>query len=153
MSGCLAGRFSRLLIKGKDKEALEWLEFLKSCFADVYVEIMRSKIAVASEIEPKQIALAKKAGVKIVATVDAHYLDKADYKIQEIAWCISDGRKLSDPERRQYPSTEFYVKSGEEMAELFADLPEAVSNTLEVADKVEIYPIEYQRIQPKYDPN
>lgn len=153
MTGCLAGRFNRLIMKGKDDEALEWLEFLKSCFGkeDVYVEIMRSGISVATEIEPRQIALAKKAGVKIVATVDAHYLDKEDYKIQEIAWCISDGRKLSDPGRRQYPSTEFYVKSGEEMAELFADLPEAISNTLEVAEKVEMYPIEYQRIQPKYD--
>lgn len=152
MTGCLAGRFNRLLLKGKDDDAREWLSFLKGCFNEVYVELMRNGIEESDNLIPKQMAIAKELGVKYVATVDSHYLLKEDYKIQEIAWCISDGKKLNDPERRQYPSTEFYVKSTEEMQELFADIPEAISNTVELAEKIEVYPVEFQRIQPKYHP-
>jgi DNA polymerase III subunit alpha len=151
LSGCLSGKMNRLLLRDKDQEALEWLEFIKSCFSKVYVEMGRIGIEEAEALVPRQVAIAKKAGLDYVATCDSHYLDQEDYKIQEIAWCISDGKKLADPGRRQYASSEFYVKSSEAMQELFKDLPDAIANTNKIAETVEQYSIEYQRIQPKWD--
>ncbi len=152
LTGCLASRFNRLLMQNKDEEAKEWLKFLKGCFNEVYVEVMRNGVEESDKLIPKQVAIANELGLKYIATVDAHYLEKEDYKIQEIAWCISDGKKLNDPERRQYPSTEFYLKSTEEMVELFADYPEAISNTVELADKIEEYGVEFVRVQPQFHP-
>lgn len=151
LTGCLSGRLSRLLLEDKDKEALEWLSFLKANFNDVYVELTRFDHIDVERAIPKLIEIAKKTDTLLVATCDSHYLDREDYIIQEIAWCISDGRKLNDPGRRQAPCNEFYVKNTEEMQELFKDIPEATKNTFKIAEMVEEYSIEYQRVQPHYD--
>lgn len=153
LSGCLASNFNRYLVQNKKEEAAEWLEFLKECFDDVYVELQRNGIAESEALIPTQIEMAKKAGLEVVATNDVHYIEPDDFAIQEIAWCISDGKKLTDPDRRTYGSHEFYVKSPEEMEKLFEDIPEAVTNTQKIADSIEDFSIEFDRIQPKYDPN
>jgi DNA polymerase-3 subunit alpha len=98
-----------------------------------------------------KVKIAKEMGLPTVATCDSHYLEPEDYIIQEIAWCISDGNKLTDPQRRKYDSTEFYVKNPAEMSKLFHDLPEAIKNTSVIADSIEEYKLEYGQIQPKYD--
>lgn len=152
LSGCLASNFNRYLAANKPDEAAEWLDFLKSSFDEVYVELQRNGIQESIDLIPIQIEMAKKAGLKLVATCDVHYIEPEDFKIQEIAWCISDGKKLTDKDRRQYGSQEFYVKSPEQMTELFADIPEAVTNTQKIADSVEEYTLEFDRIQPRYDP-
>lgn len=152
LSGCLASNFNRYLAANRPEEAAEWLEFLKDCFDEVYVELQRNGIQESLDLIPTQIEMARKAGLELVATCDVHYIEPEDFKIQEIAWCISDGKKLTDKERRQYGSQEFYVKSPEQMTELFADIPEAVTNTQKIADSVEEYTLEFDRIQPRYDP-
>ena len=151
LTGCASSNLNRYLRNKDEDSAIEWLGFLKKNFSDVYVEIMRTGIPEIDALVPKQKELAKNMGLKVVATCDSHYLAKEDYVIQEIAWCISDGKKLADPERRQYSSTEFYVKSKEEMNDLFEDIPQALESTTEIADIVEQYGIEFVRIQPKYD--
>lgn len=151
LSGCLSGKLSQLLLHDKDGEALEWLNFLKMNFQEVYVELTRFDHPEVENAVPKLIKIAKDTSTPLVATCDSHYLDQEDYVIQEIAWCISDGKRLNDPQRRQAPVAEFYVKSSEQMKELFKDIPEAVENTFKIAESVEMYPIEFQRIQPRYD--
>lgn len=151
LTGCASSNLNRYLKHNKESKAVEWLSFLKKTFSDVYVELMKTGIPEVDALIPKQIELATRMGFKVVATCDSHYLNQEDYVIQEIAWCISDGKKLSDPERRQYDSTEFYVKSKEEMNKLFKDIPQALECTTEIADIVEQYSIEFVRVQPKYD--
>ena len=151
LTGCLSGQLAQNLLHEKWDEAEEWLSFLKKNFEHVFVELTKFPHADVDFVLPKLVDIAKRTKTELVATCDAHYLDKEDYIIQEIAWCISDGRKLSDPERRRVDASEFYVKSSEEMYELFKDLPEAVENTWKIAELVEVYGIEFQRIQPRYD--
>jgi len=153
LTGCMSSNFNRYLRAGEIEKCVDWLKFLKKNFENVYVELMRTGIKWADKLIPHQVELAKKFDLPIVATCDAHYLEKEDYIIQEIAWCICDGKKLNDPERRRYESTEFYVKSKEEMIELFADYPEAIQNTVKIANLVETYSMEFVRVQPKYDVN
>ncbi len=150
LTGCLGSPLNQALLNGDTKKAKEWLSFLKANYDDVYMELMRIKYDINDNLEGKRLDLAQEFDIPIVATTDAHYIEPEDYKIQEIAWCISDGTKLSDPNRRQYVSREFWVKTPEEMKELFSDLPEAISNTLVLADSVEEYSISFDRIQPKY---
>ena len=150
LTGCMSSNFNHYLRNDDIRGAEEWLKFLKSTYKHVYVELMRTNIDWADKLLPLQVKLAKKYELPVVATCDSHYLDQEDYIIQEIAWCISDGRKLSDPERRKYESTEFFVKTKEEMSELFKDYPEAVSNTIKISELVDNYSIEFVRVQPKY---
>lgn len=152
LSGCLASNFNRYLVQQKHNEAVEWLEFLQTCFDNVYVELQRNGIKESEDLIPTQVKIATQLNLPIVATCDVHYVEPEDYKIQEIAWCISDGKRLTDPDRRQYGSKEFYVKSPEQMAEMFADLPQAVTNTQVIADSVEEYSLEFDRVQPRFDP-
>ncbi|MBN1331859.1 DNA polymerase III subunit alpha [Candidatus Dojkabacteria bacterium] len=150
MTGCMGSPMNQALLQGNEKKANEWVSFLKSNFDDVYVELMRFNYKPNDDQNPKRIEIAEKHNIPIVATVDAHYIEPEDYKIQEIAWCISDGTKLNDPNRRQYVSREFWVKTPEEMQKKFNDLPEAIENTMKVADSVEEYKIGFERIQPEF---
>ncbi|MBD3280719.1 DNA polymerase III subunit alpha, partial [Candidatus Dojkabacteria bacterium] len=150
-TGCMGSPMNQALINGNKKKAEEWLKFLKKNYEDVYIEIMRFDYEPQKKLEKMQLEMAEKLNIPIIATVDSHYIDPEDHRIQEIAWCISDGTRLNDPKRRQYVAKDFWVKTPEEMVDLFKDLPEAVENTMKVADSVEEYKINYDRIQPKYD--
>ncbi len=86
----------------------------------------------------------------IVATCDSHYLNKEDAEIQEILWCINDGKIWDDPERRTMPTNEFYVKTSEEMKELFSDLPEAIENTQKITEEIENFDITFDRVEPHF---
>lgn len=152
LSGCLSSNFNRYLMSGKRDQAVEWIKFLDESVDDVYIELQRNGIKDAEDLIPTQVEIAKELNLPLVATCDTHYIDQDDHKVQEIVWAISDGKRLDDPDRRKYGSTEFYVKSPEEMKELFADIPEAVTNTQVLADSVEIYDVTYERVQPKFDP-
>ncbi|MFQ5493402.1 MAG: DNA polymerase III subunit alpha [Candidatus Dojkabacteria bacterium] len=151
LSGCLGSNFNRALASGQRKKAVKWLQFLDKTFDHTYVELQRNGIKDSHDLIPKQIEIAKELKLPIVATCDSHYLEPEDHKIQEIVWCISDGKRLTDPDRRRYGSTEFYVKGPADMAEIFRDIPEAVENTQKIADLVEEYSIEFDRIQPRFD--
>jgi DNA polymerase-3 subunit alpha len=96
------------------------------------------------------LKISKELDLPIVATCDSHYLNKEDAEIQEILWCINDGKIWDDPERRTMPTNEFYVKTPEEMQELFKDLPEAVENTQKIADSIEEYDITFGRVEPHF---
>ena len=96
------------------------------------------------------LKISKELDLPIVATCDSHYLNKEDAEIQEILWCINDGKIWDDPERRTMPTNEFYVKTAEEMKELFSDLPEALENTQKITEEIENFDITFDRVEPHF---
>lgn len=152
LSACLGGEVASKVRNGQNKDAAEAINFYKKTFGreNFYVEIQRNKIPEQEEVNPKLINLAGKHEIELVATCDVHYLNKEDWRAQEVLWCIAEGKLLSDETRRKSYGEEFYLKSQEEMAALFSDLPEAIENTQKIADQIEEYSIKFDRIQPKF---
>lgn len=151
LSGCLGSNFNQYLLLGETEKAIDWIKFLQKSCDEVYIELQRNGIKESHNLIPKQIKIAQDLNISYVATCDTHYIEQEDHKVQEIVWCINDGKKLDDPMRRQYGSTEFYIKNTDELKKLFSDYPDAVTNTQRLADSVEEYNIMFERVQPKYD--
>ncbi len=136
LSACLQGEVARRLLSGKEDEAEKAVSFYKELFGDnYYLEIQDHGIPEQKKINPLIVNLAKKFGIKVVATNDAHYLLKKHSDAHDALLCIGTGKILSDTNRMKYSTDEFYLKSAEEMRQLFSWIPEAVTNTKEVADK------------------
>lgn len=136
LSACLKGEIPSALLSGKQKQAREAAEFYKEVFGDrFYMEIMRNSIKEQNTVNPLLIDLARELDVPLVATNDCHYLNRQDSEIHEILLCIQTGKTIDDPSRMRFTTDEFYFKSPLEMKALFADLPEALKNTLAVADR------------------
>lgn len=151
LSGCLSGVISKHLNKGEMAQAVEnakkYSELFKNRF---FIEIQRNGIEEQEPVNKELIKIAKDLNLPIVASCDVHYLNKEDYQVQEVVWSIADGKTLEDPTRRVAQSNEFYLKSTEEMVELFKDLPEAIENTQVVVDMIEDYSLTFGRVEPKY---
>jgi DNA polymerase III subunit alpha len=121
------------------EKALERIKFYKKTFGDrFYLELNKTGLKEWDEINPFLVEAGKKHGVKCVATNDVHYLNSGDHVSQEVLICIGSNKTLQDPSRYRLGSEQFYMKSSEQMAELFKDHPEACANTLEVADRINI---------------
>ena len=119
--------------EGAKKFALE----MKGIFGeDFYLEIQDHGIPEQKRILPMMIRLAEETGIELVATNDVHYLRKEDWEMQDVLMCIQMKRTLDDPTRMKMQTHEFYLKSGDEMAALFPNLPRAISNTRVIADKI-----------------
>ena len=137
LSACLAGRIPRLLLDGKYEEAKAFALRMQSIFHDdFYLEIQDHGLAEQKQILPDIIRISRETGIQLVATNDVHYLKKEDWEMQDVLMCIATKRTLDDPTRMKMETHEFYMKSGDEMAALFPNLPEAISNTRVIADKV-----------------
>jgi DNA polymerase-3 subunit alpha len=150
-SACLAGPVSRPLLEGNYDLALETARKYSEIFKDnFYIEIQRNGMEEQNQVNIGLLKIAKELNLPLVATCDSHYLNKEDAEIQEILWCISDGTTMDDPKRRMMPTNEFYVKTPQEMEELFKDIPEAIENTQKIVDMVEIYDVTFGRIEPHF---
>lgn len=115
------------------REAALWY---KRVFGDdFYFEIMRHGINDQRAIDDDIIRLSKELDIKIIATNDTHYTFKERAEAHEVFMCIGMGKRLNDPDRMRHSVKEFYVKTSEQMSELFADIPEAISNTQDLANK------------------
>ncbi|MBP5194306.1 MAG: DNA polymerase III subunit alpha, partial [Clostridia bacterium] len=136
LSACIAGRIPKRLLAGDYQGAKQTALMLKKIFGDdFYIELQDHGLDEEKYCNPLLIKLAREIGVKVVATNDAHYLEKKDWEMQDVMLCINTKRTIDDPNRMRFGSREFYLKSGDEMAQLFPNLPEALSNTLEIAKK------------------
>ena len=136
--------------KGYDyakKVALEYKEIFGD---DFYLEIMRHGIAEQRFIDDLAIKLSRECGIKLIATNDAHYTKKEHAFSQEVLMCVSTGKKLQDVNRLKHSVNEFYVKSTDEMKRIFADIPEVLENTQEIADKCNLI-IDLKSIEIKND--
>ena len=159
-SACLAGEIPRYVKNGQIEEAEKSIEWFKSVFGeDFYIELMRHEVKDPMQranretfkeqkaIEPMLIELARKHGVKLICTNDSHFVDEDNAEAHDRLLCLSTGRDLDDPTRMLYSKQEWF-KTREEMNAVFADLPEALANTVEVLDKVETYSIDHSPIMP-----
>ncbi len=153
LSGCPSSYFNLLLRDGKDDEALELFKEFKEKFgADFYVEIQRHpKIDFLEKLNKKLIKISKDLEIKLVATGDVHYLTKEDAPAQDALICVGTRKLISDEKRMKMSSPDYYLKSAEEMIELFHDLPEAIESTVEIAEKCNVKIKTGQLIFPKYD--
>ena len=152
-SACLSGRIPRLLLAGDYEGAKNYAIMLRDMFeeGDFYIELQDHGIPEQKKINPLLVRLAREIGVKVVATNDVHYIEKADAEMQDVLLCIQTGKTIDDPSRMKFDTDEFYMKTYEEMMELFSWCPEAVTNTIEVMDKCHVT-IEKQDLQPPYVP-
>lgn len=153
LSGCPSSYFNRLLRQGKDEEALTWFKKFQAHFGDdFYLEIQRHpEIDFLAEMNQKLIRVSRELGIKMVATADVHYLHKDDSEAHDALLCVGTRRLVADEKRLRMSSSDYYLKSTEEMIELFHDLPEAIANTVEVAGKCNLKIKTGQLIFPKYD--
>ena len=160
-SACLAGEIPKDIVSGNWDAAREAIRWHKSLFGDdYYLEVMLHKTEVPGlslEVYDQQkisnegiFTLAKEMGVKVVATNDVHFVDKEDGPAHDHLICLNTGKKIFEEPRLHYTQQE-YLKSEEEMASLFPDHPEVIANTIEVADKVEVYSIDRSHVLPKYN--
>ena len=159
-SACLGGEVPRRITAGQFEEAEEAIRWYKNLFGDdYYLELQRHKATVARanhEVYPMQqvvneklIEYAKKYNIKLVCTNDVHFVDEENAEAHDRLICLSTGKDLNDPNRMLYTKQE-WMKTREEMNEVFADVPEALSNTVEICDKVEFYSIDHAPIMPTF---
>ena len=136
LSACLAGSVNKAILKEDMEEAKRIALWHKKIFGDdYYLEVQPNGLPEQVLVNQKLVELSKELDIPLVATNDSHYLKKEDAYIHEILLCIQTGKKMSDPDRMKMGADEFYVKSPEEMAEYFKNIPEAIENTVKIADK------------------
>ena len=159
-SACLGGEISRKVDSGQTSDAEEAVQWYKRVFGDdYYLELQRHKTNRADADQttyPKQervnqelIRIARKYDVKLIATNDVHFVNEEDADAHDRLICLSTGKDFDDPDRMRYTKQE-WLKSRAEMNLIFADIPEVLTNTLEVADKVEFYSIDNPPLMPFY---
>ena len=159
-SACLAGEVPRKIYAGDMAGAREAIEWYRNLFGeDYYLELMRHEVKDPAqranrEVYPQQeavnkvlIELAHEYGIKLVCTNDVHFVDEENAEAHDHLLCLSTGKDLDDPTRMLYTKQEWF-KTREEMNEVFSDVPEALSNTLEILDKVEFYSLDHDPIMP-----
>ena len=152
LSGCLAGAVNQALMNGQTEKAEEIALWHKKVFGeDYYIEIQNNGINEQVLANQKLVQLARKLDIPLVATNDAHYLKKEDAYNHEILLCIQTGKRMSDEDRMKFDTEELYVKSPEEMSEYFSAFPDAIENTVKIAEKCNVEFEFGHTILPNYD--
>ena len=152
LSGCLAGSVSQAILNRDMKKAEETALWYKDLFKDdYYLEIQNNGIEEQVLVNQKLIELSRKLDIPLVATNDAHYLKKGDAYNHEVLLCIQTGKRMSDPDRMRFETEELYVKSPEEMSEYFSAFPDAIENTVKIAEKCNVDFEFGNTILPNYD--
>ena len=138
LSACLAGRIPQYLLEGEYERAKAFAKEMQDVFGeDFYIELQDHGIEEERRIIPELIKLARELNIQLVATNDVHYIHKEDWEAHDVLLCIQTKKTLATPKRMKFDTQEFYMKSGDEMLELFKYVPEAISNTRVIADKIE----------------
>lgn len=136
LSGCLTGAISKLILEDDINKAKETALWHKKVFKeDYYLEIQNNGIPDQIMVNQKLIMLSRELNIPLVGTNDAHYLKQEDSYNHEILLCIQTGKKINDEDRMKFPNDEFYIKTPEEMMDYFSEVPEAIENTVKIADK------------------
>jgi len=164
-SACLGGELPQKVMEGLQSgdmsAAEETIQWFKNLFGeDYYIELQRHETQKPGadvevyerqkQVNPVLIALAKKYGVKVICTNDSHFVNEEDAEAHDRLICLSTNHYVNDVNRMHYTKQE-WLKTPEEMAAIFADIPEALANTREIVDKVELYDIDHDPIMPKFD--
>ena len=152
LSACLAGAVNQALLNGREEEAEEIANWHKKVFGeDYYIEIQNNGIEEQVLANQKLVKLSRKINIPLVATNDAHYLKKEDSYNHEVLLCIQTGKRMSDSDRMRFDTEELYIKSPEEMIEYFKAFPDAIENTVKIAEKCNVEFEFGHTILPNYD--
>ena len=152
LSACLAGEVNQALLSGQNEKAEQVALWHKKVFGDdYYIEIQNNGIKEQVLANQKLVQLARKLDIPLVATNDAHYLKREDAYNHEVLLCIQTGKRMSDEDRMKFDTDELYVKSPEEMAEYFKAFPDAIENTVKIAEQCNIEFEFGHTILPNYD--
>ena len=159
-SACIGGEVPKKIIEGDIEGAREAVEWYHNIWGDdYYLELQRHEVTDPSVLANREtfplqqkanrvlMEFAKEYGIKLICTNDSHFVDKENAEAHDHLLCLSTGKDLDDPNRMRYTKQEWF-KTQAEMNEIFSDVPEALSNTLEILDKVETYNIESDPIMP-----
>lgn len=153
LSACLAGDVARALMNRNYEKAKQFAIDYRDIFGEenFFLEIQDHNLPEQKEVNSGLVKLSKETGIPLVATNDVHYVNKEDSKIHDVLMCIQMGKTLNDPNRMRFGSDEFYLKSREEMEELFPYALEAIDNTMKIADMCNVE-FDFNTIHlPKYD--
>ena len=140
LSACLAGEIPQKLLDGDYNGAKAKAEYYRDLFGkdNFFIELQDHGIEEQQRIIPNLIRIADEIGVDIVATNDSHYIEKEDSKIHNILLCIQTNRTINDNDRMEFRTNEFYLKTEDEMRELFPKYPQAIENTQKIADRCNV---------------
>lgn len=139
LTSCLQGEIPQLLLKGDYERAKQKATYFKEVFGDrFYLELQYNGLDEQKKVNEGLLKLSKELNVKVVATNDCHYLNREDAFLHDVLLCIQTGKVLSDPRRLRFPTDQFYLRSTEEMEAIFKEVPEALSNTLDLAERVDL---------------
>lgn len=136
LSACLAGEVQSNILSGNRKKALEAALFYKEVFQDgFYLELQNHGMSEQLMVNEELLKLSRELHIPLVATNDVHYISQEDSRAHDILLCIQTGKTVQEENRMRYPSDTFYLRSPEEMKELFSYVPEALSNTVKIAEE------------------
>lgn len=153
LSACLAGEISRLLLKGSyeeaKKSALEYYELFGE--GNYYLELQNHSLEEQQRVNPQIIRISRETGIPLVATNDTHYITREDSKMHKVLLCVQTGKKVGEEGSLEFKTDEFYLKSAEEMAALFPEVPEALENSVKIAEQCNLE-FEFGKIKlPRFD--
>lgn len=140
LSACLGGEIARSITAGQRDNARRIAGRYSEIFGPgrFYLELQENGMREQAIVNRELIKISREMDIPLVATNDCHYLDEDDYRAHDILLCIRDGRTVHDPDRFRYESQAFYLRSGEEMERLFAEIPEAIQNTAVIAEMCDL---------------
>jgi len=160
-SACLGGEIPKKIVAGNTEELEKAIHWFKNLFGDdFYLELQRHRtnrpdansevFPIQEDVNRELIRLSEKFGIKLIATNDVHFVNEEDADAHDRLICLSTGKDFDDPDRMRYTMQEF-LKTTAEMNNIFNDVPQALSNTLEIADKIEYYSIDSGALMPFFD--
>ena len=163
---CLGALVPQMILKKGEAEGENEFKWWLNIFQeDYYVELQRHGIPDQDKVNEVLLKFAKKYNVKVIASNDSHYVDQKDFNAHDILLCINTGEKQATPALREFtdddvltknkrfafPNDQFYLKTGEEMAKVFEDIPEAIDNTNEIVDKVDLLDLKREILLPFFE--
>ena len=139
-SACLSGKLDKLLLDGRFEDACAHAREMEEIFGkgNYFIELMDHGLEDEKRVLPELVHVSAETGIPLIATNDCHYLRREDAEAQEVLMCIQTGKTLDDENRMRMESRELYVKSEEEMKQLFAEYPEALARTQEIAKRCQV---------------
>ncbi len=148
---CLGGIVPKsILSRGESEAEKEFRWWVDNFGDDYYIELQRHGIPEQDKVNEVLVRWSRKYNVKIIATNDSHYVNENDSEAQDILLCIQMGKDFNDPNRMRFSGSQYFLKTQEEMATLFADLPEALDNTNEIVSKITNLKLERDILLPAY---
>ncbi|HET7215753.1 MAG TPA: DNA polymerase III subunit alpha, partial [Terriglobia bacterium] len=153
LSACLRGEVAVALSAERYDAALQSAHELEDIFGqgNFFLEIQDQGMPEEHKINPHLVRLSRETGIQLVATNDCHYLTRDDARAQEVLVAIQTGKTLSDPNRMKFPTDQFYFKTAEEMSAVFSEIPDALTRTLEIADRCNIQLDKKEHVFPHFE--